>query len=59
MYWYSRGGESGRILLEKRTIVEGTISDSYFYLHKSLCMSEKSSNFVPEFGKGAFVGSAP
>ena len=48
MYWYSQGGESGRILLEKRTIVEGTISDSYFYLNKSLCMSEKSSNFVPE-----------
>ena len=48
MYWYNLGGESGRILLEKRTIFDSTISDSYFYLNKSLCMSEKSSNFVPE-----------
>ena len=48
MFRHSIGAKSGKILLEKRTIVEGTISDSYFYLNKSLCMSEKSSNFVPE-----------
>ena len=33
---------------EKKVLTDGGKKLSYFYLNKSLCMSEKSSNFVPE-----------